>query len=214
MDIIPIPAGPVETNGYLILDETSGKSCAVDVPLESSERYLSEIKERSLELDSIILTHTHWDHTAEAGKLRELTNAPIYVHEDDEYRIKDPMNNSVFPLPFTIEPITADNYLRHGKKINCGKITFEIRHTPGHTEGGVCLIDHDNRLVFAGDTLFFGSVGRVDLPGGSGKQLIDSIKRELMSLPDDYKIYSGHGATTTIGEERKNNPFLNNGIVI
>ena len=209
MDIISIVAGPVETNGYLIIDKTSAKCCTIDVPPESSERYLSEINNRSLDLDSIILTHTHWDHAAEAGKMHELTKAPIYVHEDDEYRLKDPMNNTILPLPFTIEPIAADIYLRHGEKINCGKITFEIRHTPGHTEGGVCLIDHDNRLVFAGDTLFFGSVGRVDLPGGSGRQLIESIERELMSLPDDYKVYSGHGPTTTIGEERKNNPFLN-----
>ena len=210
MEIIPIESGPVSTIGYLVADTDTRKSVIIDAPLDSAQFFTDNIKKRDLKLDAIFLTHSHWDHTADAPLLHEKTGAPIYIHKYDEYRITDPMNHSIFQLPFVLDPCEAQFYFEHSATISIGNLDFEILHTPGHTEGGVCIVNHKNRIVFAGDTLFHSSIGRTDLPGGSTDELLFSIKNNLLTLPDDYIVYSGHGPKTTIGNERKNNPFINN----
>lgn len=208
MEIIKIEAGPVATIGYLVIDLTSKRSAIIDTPLESTTYFDSLIKEKKLKVDAILLTHSHWDHIADCKKISELTKAPVYVHESDYPMLSDPMSHTIIPLPFTIEPVTNVLNVKSGDIVKIGSLEFEVIHTPGHTEGGVCYVEHKKGIVFAGDTLFKESIGRVDLPGGSMKTIMDSIKVKLMALPDNFKVYSGHGPSTTIGWERIHNPFI------
>ncbi|MFA5511921.1 MAG: MBL fold metallo-hydrolase [Candidatus Kapaibacterium sp.] len=208
MHIIEIEAGPVATIGYLVIDEKSKHGAIVDTPLESTTYFNSLIEEKKLIIDAILLTHTHWDHVADCSKLVKLTKAPVYVHSDDLYRLSDPMSHSIIPLPFKIEAVNDVKLVKSNDKIKVGSLEFEVIHTPGHTEGGICFVEHSKGILFAGDTLFNESIGRVDLPGGSMSHLLNSIKNELLILPDNYKVYSGHGPSTTIGWERTHNPYL------
>jgi len=210
MKIIPVVSGPVATIGYLVFDELSRDGVIIDTPLESSSIFFDEINKNNINLKSILLTHTHWDHTADAYLIKNRTNAEIYVHKADEYRLTDPINHMVWQLPIKLVPTQPDKYLADGDTINCGSLKFDVVHTPGHTEGGVCFINRTEKVIFAGDTLFKMSIGRVDLPGGNYDQLINSINEKLMKMPDDFTIYSGHGEFTTIGFERRNNPYLDN----
>ena len=215
MEIIPFECGPLATNCYLVIDDLfveanseSAPAIIIDAPPDAALHLLPVIEERKLKVEKIILTHTHWDHTLDTAELKRKTNAMVYVHKDDEFRLLNPNDNSIFKLPFTIEPVKPDGYLVSGMKINCGTLEFEILHTPGHTEGGICLINHENKAAFTGDILFCRSVGRTDFPGGSWELLMQSIEKQLLPLPDDMRVYSGHGIPTTIGDERMYNPFI------
>lgn len=214
MNIIPIESGPVFTIGYFVYDLSSAESIIIDTPMGSYNRFIELINKYNSKLTAIILTHSHWDHTADAKKLYQSTNAPVYIHKEDEYRILEPNSHTIFPLSQQLDSFSGCLHLSSGDKIKCGQLEFEVRHTPGHTEGGICLVEHNHGIVFTGDTLFCESIGRFDLPGGNGQQLLESIRRELLTLPDSFKVYSGHGEPTTIGYERINNPFLNGLITI
>lgn len=208
MQIIQIEAGPVATIGYLVLDSKSKSAVIIDAPLESTAYFDSVITEKELRVEAILLTHTHWDHIADCSKLAKLTKASVYVNSKDFHRLNDPMAHTIFPLPFNIEAVTEVNFVHDNDKIKVGSLEFEVLFTPGHTEGGVCFVEHNEGAVFAGDTLFKESIGRVDLPGGSMPVILESINSKLMVLPDNYNVYSGHGPSTTIGWERVHNPFL------
>ncbi|MGA2297574.1 MAG: MBL fold metallo-hydrolase [FCB group bacterium] len=208
MEIITVVSGPVATNCYVLIDDVSSKAVVIDAPLDCTEQIFSRLNDDSIKIEKILLTHSHWDHTAGASDLRKISNADIYIHPDDDYRLKDQNKHSVFPLGFNIEPINNAVLLSNYEKIPVGDIELEVRHTPGHTEGSVCFIDYKNKVVFSGDTLFFRSIGRADLPGGDYKAILNSIRNELMTLSDDFKVFTGHGAITDIGFERRNNPFL------
>jgi glyoxylase-like metal-dependent hydrolase (beta-lactamase superfamily II) len=208
MKIYPIESGPVATFGYLVTDSETKKAVLVDAPKDCAKPFLKVLKDENLELEKILLTHSHWDHTADAAEIQRATNAPIYLHKNDEYRAVEPHKYLGWKLPFEIEAIKIDEFLKEGDVIECGRWKFDIIHTPGHTEGGVCFIDHAMKLALVGDTLFQGSVGRTDLPGGDTETLLKSIHEKLLKLPDDYAVLPGHGEMTTIGEERHNNPFL------
>jgi glyoxylase-like metal-dependent hydrolase (beta-lactamase superfamily II) len=208
MRIIPIETGPVATIGYLVIDEGSSEAVIIDAPLDSSTYFASLIDENKIKVVAILLTHTHWDHTAECDKLMILTGAKVYAHLNDIYRLLDPMNHTVFQLPFIIEPVINTVPLKHLDIIKAGSLEFTVVHTPGHTEGGVCFVEHNQQVIFAGDTLFRESIGRADLPGGSEDLLLDSIRKEILTLPDQFVVYSGHGPSTAIGWERLNNPYL------
>ncbi len=209
MQIYTIEAGPVLTNGYIVYDEQTKEAAIIDVPPEGTELYLKKINELNLKPEAIILTHSHWDHSAEAPELKRRTGAPIYMHKADEYRIISPAQHSIFELPFELEPFKADNYLQDGQQLNLCSSQCEILHTPGHTEGGICIYFPNEKILFTGDTLFNMGVGRVDLPGGDWNTLYKSITEKLMVLPDDTNIYPGHGEPSTIGFEKGQNPFLN-----
>ena len=208
MQIIQIEAGPVATIGYLVLDSKSKSAVIIDAPFESTAYFESVITEKELMVEAILLTHTHWDHIADCSKLAELTNAPVYVNSNDFHRLSNPMEHTIFPLPFKIEAVTEVNFVHDIDKIKVGSLEFEVLFTPGHTEGGICFVEHNEGAVFAGDTLFKESIGRVDLPGGSMPVILESINSKLMVLPDNYVVYSGHGPSTTIGWERVHNPFF------
>jgi glyoxylase-like metal-dependent hydrolase (beta-lactamase superfamily II) len=208
MEIIPIESGPVETIGYLAIDNESKEAVIVDTPLESTQAFLSVADEKNARIRAVLFTHSHWDHTADGKEIKQKSGAKVFIHKEDEYRILDPMTHSVLPLPFELEAIKPDEYLNDGDVIDFGNTKLEVLHTPGHTEGGICLVCHSDRVVFTGDTLFRESIGRVDLPGGSMEKISDSIKNKLFSLPDDYTVLCGHGPATTIGHEKNHNPFF------
>jgi hydroxyacylglutathione hydrolase len=208
MNIYSITSGPVDTNGFLIHDAESNQAVIIDAPMGSAEWFLETADSLNTRIVALLLTHSHWDHTADIPELKRRTQAPLYLHPLDEYRLLDPNNYTGFRLPFTLEATTTDEHLTHGQTLEFGAIRFNVLHTPGHTEGGVCFYSPQNSFVVAGDTLFAGSIGRTDLIGGNYQQLIDSIFRELMTLPDDTIVYSGHTDPTTVGEEKLSNPFL------
>ena len=208
MELITIESGLIPTNGYLLIDETSNKAVIIDAPLDSLSRFSKLAATKGLTVEAIILTHSHWDHIGDAKALSTHFSAPIMANKDDEYRMTMPMKHTIIPIPVIIEPCSIDIPIIDLKKINVGSIELDFYCTPGHTEGGICVVVPEKEIVFTGDTLFAGSIGRTDLPGGSYETLLKSIKHVLMGLPDTYTVYPGHGAVTTIGEERLYNPFL------
>ncbi len=211
-DLIAVEAGPAATVGYLILDAAAGEACVIDVPMGSAERFVELARQHRVQIRRILLTHTHWDHVADAAELQRATGARIAVHPADAYRLKDPVELRLWHLPLPFEPVEVQEALSHGQVVRCGTAwELEVRHTPGHTEGGVCFVEHRRRLLFSGDTLFAGSVGRTDLPGGDMDLLLRSIVEQLLVLPDDFRVYPGHGGPTTIGAERRGNPFVRAG---
>jgi len=208
MEIICVEAGLIMTNCYIIINNNKNKALIVDTALESADLLFEIIKKRNIRVEGIILTHSHWDHSGDAQKLRKLTDASVMVHRDDEYRLLKPNENTIMQLPIAIESCKPDRYLEDGDIIKLDDVEFEVRHTPGHTEGGICLVNHKDKLVFAGDTIFCQSIGRTDLPGGSTELLLESITEKIMTLNDDYILYCGHGPSTTVGTERQFNPFI------
>ncbi|MCS7000337.1 MAG: MBL fold metallo-hydrolase [Bacteroidota bacterium] len=200
--------GPVETNAYLVADSDTKDAVLIDAPIDSLAWYMERIGAGGFRPIAVWLTHSHWDHTADAAALAATFGIPVLVHPLDAYRLHNPNAHTVFPLPFRLEAVEVGGYVHHGDVLSVGNLRFEVRHVPGHTEGSVVFIEHTSRVVFCGDTLFAGSIGRTDLPGGDYDQLIASIRRELLTLPDDYACYPGHMEATTIGQERRTNPFL------
>ena len=188
-------------------------------PGDEAERIVEILESRGLTLQAIALTHAHLDHVGGVAALKKLQPAAkINLHQGDEFIYQAlPEQPAWIGIPraqwaamgFAFEPPPpVDEYWTDGQKYSVGKLEFEIRHCPGHTPGHVVLYEPTEEVVFVGDVLFAGSIGRTDLPGGSTEQLLSSIKTKLMTLADDVKVYSGHGPVTTIGEERLTNPFL------
>lgn len=201
--------GPALTNTYIVIDESTNYAVVIDVPPGSLEFINRTLIEKGAELKEIWLTHTHWDHTADAPDLRDQHNVPVYLHKADEYRLQEPNSyTGGFPLPFEMRGIKADKYLKEGDELLIGHTKFRVLETPGHTEGGIVFINDDDNKVIVGDTIFKQSIGRTDLQGGDFEQLMESIKDKILTLPDEYVLYPGHGPKTTVGSERKHNPFI------
>ncbi len=171
---------------------------------------VAAIEERGLRPGALVLTHSHWDHTADLNLFRERFGEEmiVYGHPDDEYRLSDPNSYLGFPIDIKLPEMKSDRPLVDGNTFTLGGMEFEVIHAPGHTEGSICLYDPERRVIFVGDVLFAGSVGRTDLQGGDHQTLIDSITNRLMPLDDDIQVLPGHGPVTTIGEERESNPFV------
>lgn len=203
LEILPIPNGQFAENCYLL---TAGTDAVLIDPGEEWERFLAEIERRGATLRAIWLTHAHLDHILGVAEVHAETGAPIWLHPADRPLYDNlPQQALWLGLRVTSAPAPARAFA-HGQVLELGSHRFEVRHTPGHSPGSVSLVG--DGVVFAGDALFQGSIGRSDLPGGNHHTLLASIRRELLSLPDPTRVLSGHGPETTIGEERRTNPFL------
>ena len=197
--------GPLETNCYILGDEKSKEAVVID-PGGDFEEIEKQVEESNLRVKYIVLTHGHFDHTGALAQLKKATGAEVLIHAEDADMLSPTEQAQPFLMESGQDPLPADGTLKEGDKVQFGQYTLEVLHTPGHTPGGISLLI--DKMIFVGDTLFCGSIGRTDLPGGSFEQLIDSIKRKLLTRGDDYLIYPGHGPASIVGEERRNNPFL------
>lgn len=205
MKIVRIPAGVYAANCYLIYSEAKRDGIIVD-PGGDADSIIDYIKRENLNIDKIILTHGHGDHIGGVIELKEKLGAKVMIHKDDVELLKDGSKNLSTTMSMGAIEIQPDIELNDGDIIEFGEFKAEVIHTPGHTKGGICLKIEDKLIT--GDTLFVGSVGRTDLLGGDHNKLIKSIKEKLMILPDEIEVLPGHGGSSTIGHERKSNPFL------
>lgn len=205
MRVIQVPNGSFLENSWIVVDEAAGE-CAVIDPGEEAGLILHKVSETGARVTAVWLTHAHVDHVMGVARLRADTGAPVWLHAADRPLYDAvPEQAAAFGVQAGALP-APDRTWAHGDVARVGGLEFQVRHVPGHSPGHVALVGHG--VVFGGDVLFAGSVGRADLPGGDFATLLDSIRRELLSLPDDTIVHSGHGPDTTIGAERRGNPFL------
>jgi glyoxylase-like metal-dependent hydrolase (beta-lactamase superfamily II) len=190
--------GPLATNVHVLADERTREAIAIDTATPCLAWIADELAARGWTLQLIVSSHGHWDHIGDNASVAEHTGADIAVHPLDRDRLVSPRPSMA---PFDIPPSVPAVDLAEGGEVRFGSIRLRVLHTPGHTEGSVCLYDPDEGLLFSGDTLFAGGWGRVDLPGGDPDAMVDSLTR-LLELEDPVRVYSGQGAETTMGRER------------
>ncbi len=202
-----IPVGPLQCNCSIIGDETSREAMVID-PGDDIDDVLVLVRKHNLQVKQIVVTHAHIDHVGGAMKLRAATGAPILLNQNDYDLLKILDVQAAWigvPDPGKVD---IDHSVSTGETVTVGAHSAQILQTPGHTEGSICLYFSAEKKLIAGDTLFAGSIGRTDLPGGSMKKIIDSLHSTVLALPDDTVVVPGHGPLTTIGDERESNPFL------
>jgi len=203
--VVSIPNGRFVENCYLVIDD-AGAECAIIDPGEEAGLIAHKIAAANVKPVAIWLTHAHLDHVLGVPRLKADTGAPVYLHAGDR-ALYDHVPEQATAFGMRATPLPApDRALAHGDLLRVGTLQFRVRHAPGHSPGSVVF--EGQGVAFAGDVLFQGSIGRTDLPGGDFETLIRSIERELLTLPDSTIVYSGHGPETTVGRERRANPFL------
>jgi glyoxylase-like metal-dependent hydrolase (beta-lactamase superfamily II) len=188
--------GPWQTNAYLLWDGTSDDALVLDPGMGAADALVSRAAELGLRLHLIANSHGHIDHIFDNAALKRASGAPLAIHPDDDYRLS---GHNIYG--FEVEPAVADRELREGDHLVIGALDFRVMHTPGHSEGSICLYDADRGLLLAGDVLFRGSYGRTDLPGGDDAQMVASLTRLLHEVPATARVLPGHGVETTIGTE-------------
>jgi hydroxyacylglutathione hydrolase len=205
LEVVALPNGQFAENCYLVADRRTREAVIID-PGEEPAMFLAELDTRGWHLGAIWLTHAHIDHIMGVGAVRRATGAPIHLHPFDR-PIYDALPQFGAWVGMQLEPPPPpDVALQAGMPVRIGRFEFDVRFTPGHSPGSVSFVGHD--MVFGGDVLFNGSIGRTDLPGGDYATLMASIQSQFLSLPDSTVVHSGHGPDTTIGVERLTNPFL------
>jgi glyoxylase-like metal-dependent hydrolase (beta-lactamase superfamily II) len=199
--------GPLACNCTLLGDQETGEAIVID-PGDEVGRIHRRLTELGLKLKQILITHAHIDHVGGALRLKRLTGAPILLNENDLPLLQMMSMQAAWLGIATPETAPPDEGLSDGQFVGLEHYPAQVLHTPGHTQGSVCLHFAPLKLLVAGDTLFAGSIGRTDLPGGDSEQIIDSIESRLLTLADETRVIPGHGLNTTIGVERRSNPFL------
>lgn len=201
------PVGPLACNCTLMGDVEAGDAIVID-PGDEVGRIHRRLTELGLKLKQILVTHAHIDHVGGALKLKKLTGASIFLNENDLPLLKMMDSQAAWLGVQAPETASPDESLTDGLTVGLDRYPAKVIHTPGHTQGSICLHFASMKLLAAGDTLFAGSIGRTDLPGGDFDQIIDSLHSRILALPDETRVLPGHGPGTTIGEERRSNPFL------
>jgi glyoxylase-like metal-dependent hydrolase (beta-lactamase superfamily II) len=201
------PVGPLQCNCSVIGDEATREALVID-PGDDIEDVLTVVQRHGLKVQQIVVTHGHIDHIGGAMKLKRLTGAPVLLNRNDLELLKTIDQVAVWLGMQPPGEVKVDEELTDAQVVRAGNLTATVMHTPGHTEGSVCLLFPAESKLIAGDTLFAGSIGRTDLPGGNFNKIMQSLKGTLMSLPDETVVVPGHGPLTTIGEERQSNPFI------
>jgi len=207
MKVIKLTTGIYMENGYIVGDEETGVAVLID-PGDEAINFLKVIEEEKWRVEKIINTHGHIDHIGGVAEIQAKLHLPFFIHRADEFYVKNATILSGMMGVKRVTPPQIHGYLEDGQLIQVGNLKASIIHTPGHTPGGVCFYFEKEHILFSGDTLFQGSIGRTDLPGGNYHQLLKSIHQKLFVLPEETKVYSGHGEETTIGLEKRYNPFL------
>ena len=202
-----LPVGPLQCNCSVIGDEITREAMVID-PGDDIEDVLALIEKHNLKVKQIVVTHAHIDHVGGAMKLRAATGAPILLNQNDSALLKMLDVQAAWIGMKNPGQVDIDHSIGQADTLRTGSLTADVIHTPGHTEGSICLYFQAESKLIAGDTLFAGSIGRTDLPGGSMEKIIRSLREKVMALPDDTLVVPGHGPLTTIGEERESNPFL------
>jgi hydroxyacylglutathione hydrolase len=201
------PVGPLHCNCTILGDEVTREAMVVD-PGDNLPEILSRLQKHGLTVRQIVVTHAHIDHVGGAAQLRKLTGAPVVMNQQDLGLLgMMEMQGGWLGVP-TPQVAPPDASAEDGLALGLATLPAQVLHTPGHTPGSICLLFPDQHLLLAGDTLFAGSIGRTDLPGGDGQQILRSLRERLLVLPDTTRVVPGHGPETTIGEERQSNPFL------
>ena len=207
MIIEPLAVGPLQTNCFVVGDESSRQGLVID-PGGDAGMILEVVRRLKLEIKLVVNTHGHFDHIMANKEVVEATAAPLAIHPDDAAMLTSPLRSFSF-LAGSFHPGPAATvWLTEGSTVEIGSLQLQVLHTPGHSPGSISLWCAQEKVVFSGDALFYMGIGRTDFPGGSMRVLMQSIRDKLFTLPDDTVVYSGHGPQTTIGFERKHNPFL------
>lgn len=209
MKIHTLPSGPIQTNGYLLTDVSRGEAVLIDAPGDVMDLVRPILEREKCRLTELWLTHGHWDHTQDAAKVVRETGARVSGHADDRGLFESPEVMSAFLGGLIkLEPVKVDRWVAEGDRFEALGRTVEVRHVPGHCPGNVLFYFSELKAALAGDALFAGSVGRTDLPGGSRERLFESIRSKIYTLPEETVVYPGHGEATTVGEEKRSNPFV------
>ncbi|MBI3760860.1 MAG: MBL fold metallo-hydrolase [Chloroflexi bacterium] len=204
--VIILPLGPIQTNCYLLGDPASGEAAIID-PGWDAPQVLAAVKKAGLRIKIVLLTHAHFDHIGGVAGIVEATGVPLALHPLDLPLLRELGGAKAWGIP--MEPCPEpDILLAPGQVLEIGSLKLEILFVPGHTPGHVAFYERREGIVFGGDVLFRQGIGRTDLPGGNYATLMSSLREQLLTLPDDTIVYSGHGEPTTIGDERRENPFL------
>jgi hydroxyacylglutathione hydrolase len=201
------PVGPLQCNCSVLADETTREAMVID-PGDNIDRVLAILQKHQLTLKQIVITHGHIDHVGGAMKLKAATGAPILINKNDAPQLAMLDIQASWLGMQSPGSVTIDDSLEDAQQLKTGSIIATVMHTPGHTEGSTCLLFPAEKKLMAGDTLFAGSIGRTDLPGGNFEKIMRSLHDRVLALPDETVVIPGHGSLTTIGEERESNPFL------
>jgi hydroxyacylglutathione hydrolase len=207
---------PFMKNGFVLGCEATREGVVID-PGDDVDLLLAAVAQHRLRIVAILLTHAHLDHVTGVARARQVLKAPVWLHEADNFLYEGVVQQGMM-FGFDVDPQPpVDHFYAANQTLRFGEYEVSVHHTPGHCPGGVCLVVNgdprtqgptDRRVLFVGDTLFAGSIGRTDLPGGDTETLLRSIREVLFSFPDGTPVYSGHGEPTTIGQEKRTNPFL------
>ncbi len=210
MEMAIYTVGSLATNCYVLADDITKEAVIID-PADNADGLMNEIDKKGYKLQKILLTHGHIDHILAADEIRKRLNIPIYAHEAEKVVLEDAQMNlslMIFRKNITLK---ADVFVKEGDIINFGSNELEVINIPGHTPGGICFYSKKDNILIAGDTLFYMSIGRTDFPGGNYNDLVNSINDKLFKLPENTKVFPGHGNSTDIGTEKKENPAMGYG---
>ena len=207
LQIRPFVAPGFGENGYIVWRDGSTTAVAID-PGNSVAPMLQLLRDEGLQVGAVLLTHAHLDHVEGVARLVRETSAPIYLHSADRF-LYDHVAQQAQQFGMRVDPLPEVSHtLDHGQTITIGDVSYRVLHAPGHSPGHVVFLVEEAECAFVGDVVFQGSIGRSDLPGGDFAQLMESIRAQVLTMPDDTTLYAGHGPPTTVGHERATNPFL------
>lgn len=205
MEITILTVGPVQTNCYIVNKE-GGTSCVVIDPGEEADKIASYVSKKGWKNEGILLTHGHFDHITGVSGLISKIGGKVYAYEGERDLMADSRQNGSVMMGYELA-LEPEYLLRDGEVLHIADMDFKVIHTPGHTKGSCCFYQEEEKILFSGDTIFMESVGRTDFPTGNARELIDSVRNKVLTLPADVKIYPGHGPETSVSYEMANNPY-------